>query len=54
MSHAATMAVLGHSLREQGYEPGYRPEDAHRVFGQGTSLLLCQAAQRRHRSWTGI
>ena len=32
MSHAATMAVLGHSLREQGYEPGYRPEDAHRVF----------------------
>ncbi len=32
MSYIATMAVLGHSLEEQGYTPGYRPEDAHRVF----------------------
>ena len=32
MSHIAAMAVLGHSLEEQGYEPGYRPEDKNRVF----------------------
>ena len=32
MSHAATMAVLGQSLVEQGYTPGYRPEDTQRVF----------------------
>ncbi len=32
MSYIATMAVLGHSLEEQGYTPGYRPEDKHRVF----------------------
>ena len=32
MSHLATMAVLGHSLEEQGVTPGYRPEDQDRVF----------------------
>ncbi|UNT95129.1 carbamoyl-phosphate synthase large subunit [Allobaculum mucilyticum] len=32
MSHIATMAVLGQSIEEQGYTPGYRPDDAHRVF----------------------
>lgn len=32
MSYIATMAVLGHSLEEQGYTPGYKPEDANRVF----------------------
>ena len=32
MSYIATQAVLGKSLREQGYEPGYHKEDAHRVF----------------------
>ena len=32
MSHIAAMAVLGHSLEEQGYQPGYRAEDENRVF----------------------
>ncbi|MEY8379834.1 carbamoyl-phosphate synthase large subunit [Ileibacterium valens] len=32
MSYIATQAVLGKSLREQGYEPGYHKEDEHRVF----------------------
>lgn len=32
MSHIAAMAVLGHSLEEQGYQPGYRKEDENRVF----------------------
>lgn len=32
MSYIATMAVLGHSLEEQGITPGYRPEDKGRVF----------------------
>lgn len=32
MSHIAGMAVLGHSLEEQGYTPGYRQEDSNRVF----------------------
>lgn len=32
MSYIATQAVLGKSLREQGIEPGYHPEDPNRVF----------------------
>lgn len=32
MSYIATKAVLGHSLEEQGYTPGYHPEDTSRVF----------------------
>ena len=32
MSHIAAMAVLGHSIEEQGYTPGYRPEEKNRVF----------------------
>ncbi|WP_304685171.1 carbamoyl-phosphate synthase large subunit [Ileibacterium valens] len=32
MSYIATQAVLGKSLREQGYEPGYHKEDEYRVF----------------------
>lgn len=32
MSYIATQAVLGKSLEEQGYTPGYHPEDKSRVF----------------------
>jgi carbamoyl-phosphate synthase large subunit len=32
MSYIATQAVLGHSIAEQGYTPGYHPEDENRVF----------------------
>lgn len=32
MSYIATQAVLGHSIEEQGYTPGYHPEDRSRVF----------------------
>ena len=32
MSYIATKAILGHSIVEQGYEPGYHPEEQGRVF----------------------
>lgn len=32
MSNIATKAILGHSIVEQGYTPGYHPDDQHRVF----------------------
>lgn len=32
MSYIATQAVLGKSIKEQGYEPGYHKEDENRVF----------------------
>ncbi|MDY5233757.1 MAG: carbamoyl-phosphate synthase large subunit [Faecalicoccus sp.] len=32
MSNIATKAILGHSIVEQGYTPGYHPDDKHHVF----------------------
>ncbi|MCI6378892.1 MAG: carbamoyl-phosphate synthase large subunit [Faecalicoccus sp.] len=32
MSNIATKAILGHSIAEQGYTPGYHPDDKHHVF----------------------
>ena len=32
MSYIATQAILGKSIEEQGYTPGYHPEDKERVF----------------------
>lgn len=32
MSNIATKAILGHSIVEQGYTPGYHPDDKHYVF----------------------
>ena len=32
MSNIATKAILGHSITEQGYTPGYHPDDHQRVF----------------------
>lgn len=32
MSYIATQAVLGKSIKEQGYQPGYHPEEENRVF----------------------
>ena len=32
MSYIATQAILGKSIEEQGYTPGYHPEEENRVF----------------------
>ena len=32
MSNIATKAILGHSIVEQGYTPGYHPDDKHHVL----------------------
>ena len=32
MANIATRAVLGESIKDQGYMPGYHPDDHHRVF----------------------
>lgn len=32
MSNIATKAILGYSIVEQGYTPGYHPDDKHHVF----------------------
>lgn len=32
MSQIATKAILGESIKEQGYKPGYLPDDPQRVF----------------------
>ena len=32
MSNIATKAILGHSIVDQGYTPGYHPDDQNRVF----------------------